>query len=177
MNEKITEDQNNNDQHDIENLLNLNTPSSEDLSDLFAYVHEKHVPHNSPDMGLSYAARSSPTASTVLMTKHKPLHLRFHTPDMHERLNAIIDSTKDLNGTIFKTLREEVKSTLADISRITKIQERYLKSIESDNYRDLPALVYFKGFLSLYLGYLGLNRPDVILKLSKRYTNQKSQNG
>lgn len=54
--------------------------------------------------------------------------------------------------------------SLADISKATRIQVKYLEALESGDHRGLPAEVYVRGFLRSYARYLGLE-DDVFIKL------------
>lgn len=60
-------------------------------------------------------------------------------------------------GEKLKKLRSERRISLSDISRVTKIQVKYLESLEEGRYDDLPADVYIKGFLKSYADFFGLD--------------------
>ncbi len=57
--------------------------------------------------------------------------------------------------------RERKGVDLLRAERETKIRARYLASLESGDYADLPGAVYTKGFLRNYALYLGLDPEDV----------------
>ena len=61
-------------------------------------------------------------------------------------------------------LRSQYRMSLADISKATRIQVKYLEALESGDHRGLPAEVYVRGFLRSYARYLGLE-DDVFIKL------------
>lgn len=52
-----------------------------------------------------------------------------------------------ISGTFLKTIRERRSLSIEDVSRITKIPLRFLKAIEAENQKDLPAKVYVQGFI------------------------------
>lgn len=61
-------------------------------------------------------------------------------------------------------LRSQYRMSLAEISKATRIQAKYLEALESGDYRGLPAEVYVRGFLRSYARYLGLE-DDAFVKL------------
>lgn len=61
-------------------------------------------------------------------------------------------------------LRSQYRMSLAEISKATRIQVKYLEALESGNHQDLPAEVYVRGFLRSYARYLGLEE-GAFLKL------------
>jgi cytoskeletal protein RodZ len=64
-------------------------------------------------------------------------------------------------------LRSEKRITLSEASRGTKIQMKYLDSLENGKYGKLPADVYVKGFLRSYGQYLGVDE-NYLIKLYER---------
>ncbi len=67
-------------------------------------------------------------------------------------------------GKFLKRERETRNISLEEISKFTKVKEHYLKAIEEDQYEFLPAVLYVKGFLSVYAKYLTLNPKDIVLQ-------------
>jgi transcriptional regulator with XRE-family HTH domain len=73
-------------------------------------------------------------------------------------------------GEKLQKIRGEKRISIADVSKNTQIQAKYLEYLENGNYDDLPADVYVKGFLKSYANYLGVEeRP--LLKLYEREKN------
>lgn len=70
-------------------------------------------------------------------------------------------------GEKLKKVRGEGRISLNEASRMTRIQVKYLESIESGEYEKLPPDVYVKGFIRSYAGYLGLNE-GYFLKLYEK---------
>jgi cytoskeletal protein RodZ len=58
---------------------------------------------------------------------------------------------------------------LEEIAAVTKINERYLRSIEENRYGDLPASVYVRGFLKQYARTLHLDVRRVADTYMARY--------
>lgn len=67
-------------------------------------------------------------------------------------------------GEKMRRLREERRLSLNEVSRATRIQVKYLESLEGGFYNDLPADVYVRGFLRSYADFLGVNE-NIFLKL------------
>jgi hypothetical protein len=90
--------------------------------------------------------------------------------EVKNRLKTIVQEAKEIRGSLLKTLREEAKLKLEDISARIKINLHHLIALENESYHTLPAPVYVKGFLFSYLKYLGIENEtkkfsDAILKI------------
>lgn len=64
-----------------------------------------------------------------------------------EQLKAILAANRDRDGAFYRSVREARGVTLQNVAEKTKISIMYLRFIEENNYRDLPAPVYLRGFL------------------------------
>jgi cytoskeletal protein RodZ len=60
-------------------------------------------------------------------------------------------------GETLRGARHNMKASLEDASRATKIKVEVLEKLEADDFRPLGAPMYVKGFLKLYAEYLGLD--------------------
>jgi transcriptional regulator with XRE-family HTH domain len=67
-------------------------------------------------------------------------------------------------GEKLKKLRQQYRMSYAEIAKATRIQAKYLESLENGEYEKLPAEVYVRGFLKSYARHLGLD-DDAFLKL------------
>ncbi|MBI1920455.1 MAG: helix-turn-helix domain-containing protein [Geobacter sp.] len=65
-------------------------------------------------------------------------------------------------GTLLREAREQRGVTIEQAAETTRISKGYLKAIEEDAYGRLPNIVYVKGFLRVYAGYLGLSGDEVL---------------
>lgn len=72
-------------------------------------------------------------------------------------------------GERMKKIRNDRRLSLAEISKSTKIQCKYLEYLEESQYAKLPADVYVKGFLRSYAVHMGLNEQSLI----KQYEREK----
>lgn len=70
-------------------------------------------------------------------------------------------------GEKLKKIRSDHRISLAEVSRATRIQIKYLEAIEGGAFESLPPEVYVRGFLRSYAGFLGVPE-EAILKLYER---------
>ena len=73
-------------------------------------------------------------------------------------------------GEKLRKLRTEFRMSLQDVSKVTRIQVKYLESLESGQYEKLPADVYVRGFLRSYARYLNIDE-QALVKLYERERN------
>jgi cytoskeletal protein RodZ len=64
-------------------------------------------------------------------------------------------------------LRSDRRISLTEVSRVTKIQVKYLEYLEKGVYDKLPADVYVKGFLRNYSEFLGVDEK-ILVKLYEK---------
>ena len=67
-----------------------------------------------------------------------------------------------LIGEVLKKRREELGLDLREISQTLKIKYSYLKALEDDDLKELPAEVYVKGYINEYAKILNLE-PEPLL--------------
>ena len=70
-------------------------------------------------------------------------------------------------GQYFRRAREDKGWTLEEAAIRTRILSQYLKAVEEDNYEQLPAEVFAKGFVRSYGHLLGLPEIDVLPKFEE----------
>ena len=70
-------------------------------------------------------------------------------------------------GEQMQKLRDERRLSLAEISKGTKIQTKYLQYFEDGEYMKLPADVYVRGFLRSYANYMGLPENSLIKQFER----------
>lgn len=75
----------------------------------------------------------------------------------------IVDESTDVTGALLKQAREAKEMTLDDYVKITKISIYYLRNIENEDFSDLPAPVYIRGYLQQMARILGLD-PVLVAK-------------
>lgn len=73
-------------------------------------------------------------------------------------------------GEKLRKLRSDARLSLAEISKATRIQVKYLEYLENGQYKKLPADVYVRGFLRSYARYLNIDE-QAFVKLYERECN------
>ncbi len=85
-----------------------------------------------------------------------------HEPKKEEVKNDFRHTESTIFGGIhLKNIREMKGITLDEISQKTRIRVSYLKALEEENFDQLPAEVFSRGFLKAYAKYIGLD-PEVV---------------
>jgi len=78
-------------------------------------------------------------------------------------------------GDLFRKRRDELKLTLDQVARDTKIRKQYLEQIEAGSYERLRDDIYTRGYVKNYADYLGLETAPILLLYRKeRETRSKS---
>jgi transcriptional regulator with XRE-family HTH domain len=75
-------------------------------------------------------------------------------------------------GNILKNAREKKGLSVQDLEATTRIVSRYITALEEENFDELPAEIYVKGFLKNISDKIGLNSADML----ELYSLQKSGN-
>lgn len=79
-----------------------------------------------------------------------------------------IDEETQITGMVLQQIRESADISLAEISETTKISKMNLRLIEKEDWGKLPAVVYLKGFLSLYAKCLKIDEKRVVKDMMAR---------
>jgi cytoskeletal protein RodZ len=70
-------------------------------------------------------------------------------------------------GEKLRNLRSERRISLGEVSRVTRIQVKYLEYLEDGEYNKLPVDVYVKGFLRGYAQFLGVD-DGILMRLYEK---------
>ncbi|MCY4644126.1 MAG: helix-turn-helix domain-containing protein [Bacteriovoracales bacterium] len=84
------------------------------------------------------------------------------------QLEEQIESCEEFTGEFLKTIREYKGVDIGRMSDITKISKTYIRNIENEDFDNLPALVYIRGFVYQYAKTLQLNPDYVANSYTKR---------
>lgn len=71
-------------------------------------------------------------------------------------------------GTVLRNRRVGKGLEIEDASRDTKIRPALLRDLENDDFGNFPSLVYAKGFLKKYAGYLGVDATPYLERLDTK---------
>ncbi len=75
----------------------------------------------------------------------------------------------EFSGPQLRRIRKELNISIEEIASDTKINIRHLRNIEAEQYDLLPALVYVRGYVTLYARHLGIDRQEVVRQYIQRY--------
>ena len=80
-------------------------------------------------------------------------------------------------GTTLRRAREQKRMGIAEVSRVTRIPQATLESIEHDHFDDLPGEVFVRGFLKSYAQTIGLVPDEIVARYtaSRRVAKPASQ--
>jgi cytoskeletal protein RodZ len=79
------------------------------------------------------------------------------------------ESMAETLGSSLRRQRERRGTSVAELSRLTRIPQASLEAIEADRFDELPGEVFVRGFLKAYAQAVGLVPPDVLA----RYTSSR----
>lgn len=111
---------------------------------------------------------------------HKEIKLTLQVPvQVQVQVRPIEPDRIDPNrvsGLVLKSYRESKKMTVEHVSARTKVPKKYIMAIEADDYENMPAPIYFRGFVTAYLREIGLqNQPQIVESLSSAYRQGSGQ--
>jgi len=86
-----------------------------------------------------------------------------------ETPEVVIDNTAEVTGAFLKKVRELRGLELNDISQRTKISERYLRALEEEQFGEMPAAVYVRGYVTEYARALRLDPQRAAESYLARY--------
>jgi curved DNA-binding protein CbpA len=69
-------------------------------------------------------------------------------------IDSWIENETSFNGEFWKRIREARCVTLEELSDYTKINRKYLRAIEEEDFKKLPAPVFVRGFITQIARYL-----------------------
>jgi curved DNA-binding protein CbpA len=78
-----------------------------------------------------------------------------------DAVKTLLASDRERDGAWLRAVREARGFSLGQVAEKTKIGQMYLRFIEENNYRDLPAPVYLRGHLVQFAKFLKLEQPEV----------------
>jgi len=131
-------------------------PDDSEIARLRELVQEAYLTLKDPAQRALYDSQLTPS--------EKPLEIPrvlLHTTQKRRKIQSdgsvALTPDTEFNGSVLRSVRESCHVSLEELSEITKIGRRHLVSIEQNDYDDLPAPVYIRGFVSEYARVLGLN--------------------
>ena len=81
-----------------------------------------------------------------------------------------LEAVEEGSGPYLKAHREKAGISLREVTEETKIQKSFLRAIEEENFRELPARVFVRGFIVAYVKVLKIPEGErVVEEYMKRY--------
>lgn len=96
-------------------------------------------------------------------------------PSTHTLVEPLVIDVRQINGNFLRAFREARQLTVDDISAHTKVPKKYIMAIEADDYVNLPAPIYFRGFVIAYLREIGLSNNKQIIDFLTYTYNQRAR--
>lgn len=90
---------------------------------------------------------------------------------------TLIANTEDFSGDFLRQIRRYKKVDIEEFSKKTCIALRYLYAIENDNYSELPAQVFVRGYIVQYCKFFGLDENIVVDSFMQLYNQGRNQSG
>jgi curved DNA-binding protein CbpA len=121
------------------------------------------------DTELRRAARGEEPATGPLPPPPRPAPVAPATdPAVIAALDAL-DDGEGFDGARLRRARLLRGLELEQIAAVTKIHQNYLRCLEEESWKDLPAAVYVRGFVSAYARCVGLDPAVVAGDYMQRY--------
>ncbi len=81
-----------------------------------------------------------------------------------------------LLGERLREIREKAGVSIEEMANVIKVNKKYLRKIESDDYEGMPSEVYVRGFLKGYSDFLGIKYENVLAIYKKERGIEKNIN-
>lgn len=140
-------------QYDLEiSGLETDIISAEDSDDIYGLSGESTELNVPQDVELENQMNSSEQDSGLPVSS-----TRFGNYTINEEIELYIQNEINIDGDFLRTVREYKGIDIDQISNFTKIGKHHLNAIETNTYKDLPPVVFVKGFIKQYADILGLD--------------------
>lgn len=158
-----------------------NVPSTAPVSVPAKTIEARPAPVSNRDV-VSPAQNVKPPAPVVTESKKVSREAQMATSatkartlpiDILERVGEFAESIEVFTGSKLAELRELAGLSREDMEQITKVNQRHLRSIESDDYTALPVRVYVRGFIQEYARALGLDREHIAADFLRLYDSHR----
>lgn len=83
----------------------------------------------------------------------------------------------EMDGSTLRRVRVRAGIELDQIAEITKVSITNLRNIEDENFEDLPASVYVRGFVIAYAQTIGMDPDRVAKDYMERFETSRSDQG
>ena len=144
--------------------------SEEQLQRELARVEEAHDTLLDPLRRRAYDISTFPEEEQVASERNPIVDsaLAAERRMLRQELSREIHAETEFHGALLRKVRESMGIELGEIARHTKISTGYLEAIEAEEYANLPALVYTRGFVQQVARFLELDPTQVSKTYIKR---------
>lgn len=113
-----------------------------------------------------------PKAETKASSSEGEARTRYSTYKRDEAFEQEIQNCRDFDGPFLQRVRNYKNISLDQMAEITKVGTRYLAAIEANDFSNLPAAVFVRGFIVHLSRVLELNEAKTVssyMDIFKRY--------
>jgi len=96
---------------------------------------------------------------------------------LRKELEREINAESEFTGVLLRKVRESKGVEVEEIAKHTKISSAHLRAIEAEDFANLPALVYTRGFVQQLAKYLGLDTAQVTRTYLRRLRQWRAASG
>ncbi len=79
--------------------------------------------------------------------------------------------SSDTIGSRLARARRKLKLTIEQVEEKTKVRSKYLRAIESDDWKSFPSRIYVLGFVRRYSEVLGLDSQEILDEFKRQFDN------
>jgi flagellar biosynthesis protein FlhG len=137
---------------------------------LFAPERRRQYDLALPEADLARAVRAASASRRTPVAASAP-------EERVETNEVALDPAAEVTGAALKKLRVAKGIELGEIAQRTKISERYLRAIEDEQFADMPAAVYVRGYVMEYARALRVDTQRVTESYLARYRAQLPKSG
>ena len=91
---------------------------------------------------------------------------------MDANLSCLNDVTKT-PGVLLREARQKKKFQQSDIAKAIWIKIQWVKDLEQDDYSDMPALIYVRGYLRAYARYVSISSDEIMTSFDRMGLKEK----
>lgn len=142
----------------LKKLYSSNSIAISPLIDEFTEEKSKKILR---EIDIAYKSLSAQSTNKELSSKSECTNKI--TPEDNKTLEG------EFGGSMLMHARLSKKIEFKEIADNTNISKRYLLNIENENFEELPARIYLKGFIVSYAKYLGLDAEKIANAIIERF--------
>jgi Helix-turn-helix domain len=94
-------------------------------------------------------------------------------PEVQAKFRDIFSQKEESGGKLLRMLRVAANVGETELCQRVRMSLENLAALEEDDVVNLPAPVYYRGYVSSYLRYLGITRTDLLDSIVEQYKSHK----